>query len=485
LTNLTTLNGAAGLAAKYDYTVAPTGHRRTAAENVVITNIVRTINRVYTYDATYRLINESLSATGPVSLPSSASVGYPLDDVGNRLARTTSGFSSGTLDSATHTFDSDDRLTSDTYDANGNTTAGHVLPGSSTVNDAYDFEDRLINRNSGQIAITYDGDGNRVAKTVGGITTLFLVDDRNPTGYAQVLEGLITTNTQTPALVRAYTYGTDLISQDQLLDNGLGGFAWNVSFYGYDGHGNVRYLTDTNSAVTDTYDYDAFGTLIAHSGTTPNNYLYCGEQFDADLGLYYNRARYLNADSGRFWTRDTFEGNKYNPASLHEYFYVLANPIAFADPSGREDLTVGGVVFTSEIMGEEDKQEVQKARNGYRQARRSLCKIGKMGILNAHHVVPLFAGGLDITENIPQGPHIQLHQMLHYLLKFLQLGGGKVSSDEYESLFSEPGGEKERALVLLAVRAVATEFDAACVPQGVSPITPQIEAQIAQGDWSF
>jgi hypothetical protein len=42
--------------------------------------------------------------------------------------------------------------------------------------------------NSGAVTIVYDGDGNRVAKTVGGVTTQYLVDDLNPTGYAQVVE---------------------------------------------------------------------------------------------------------------------------------------------------------------------------------------------------------------------------------------------------------------------------------------------------------
>jgi RHS repeat-associated protein len=57
-----------------------------------------------------------------------------------------------------------------------------------------------------------------------------------------------------------------------------------------------------------TYDYDAFGNLIHSTGTTPNNYLFAGEQFDPDLGLYYNRARYLNTANGRFWSMDTYEG---------------------------------------------------------------------------------------------------------------------------------------------------------------------------------
>jgi hypothetical protein len=32
-----------------------------------------------------------------------------------------------------------------------------------------------------------DGDGNRVSETAGGVTTKYLIDSMNPTGYAQVL----------------------------------------------------------------------------------------------------------------------------------------------------------------------------------------------------------------------------------------------------------------------------------------------------------
>ena len=48
----------------------------------------------------------------------------------------------------------------------------------------------VINVNNGTILITYDGDGNRVSKTIAatGTTTYYLLDDRNPSGYVQVLE---------------------------------------------------------------------------------------------------------------------------------------------------------------------------------------------------------------------------------------------------------------------------------------------------------
>ena len=56
--------------------------------------------------------------------------------------------------------------------------------GKLTVRKKYDFENHLIQQAG--ISIVYDGDGNRHAKTVGGISTTYLVDTQNPTGYAQV-----------------------------------------------------------------------------------------------------------------------------------------------------------------------------------------------------------------------------------------------------------------------------------------------------------
>ena len=37
--------------------------------------------------------------------------------------------------------------------------------------------------NGGAVKLIYDGDGNRVAKIANGVTTQYLVDDLNPTGY--------------------------------------------------------------------------------------------------------------------------------------------------------------------------------------------------------------------------------------------------------------------------------------------------------------
>ncbi len=116
------------------------------------------------------------------------------------------------------------------------------------------------------------------------------------------------------------------------------------TIYGYDGHGSVRQLTNTAGTVTDSYDYDAFGNLINSTGSTPNNYLFAGEQYDPALGLYYNRARYLNTATGRFWSMDTYEGNDEDPLSLQKYLYGQNNPINLVDPSGHQ---IDDVVFTA------------------------------------------------------------------------------------------------------------------------------------------
>jgi RHS repeat-associated protein len=107
-------------------------------------------------------------------------------------------------------------------------------------------------------------------------------------------------------------------------------------------------LTNSNGTVTDEYEYDAYGNSFTKSGTTPNNYLYRGEQYDSDLALYYLRARYYNPATGRFVSRDPEEGYAKDPASLHKYLYAGGDPLNRIDPSGRANL-LQFVFTTAEI----------------------------------------------------------------------------------------------------------------------------------------
>jgi RHS repeat-associated protein len=263
------------------------------------------------------------------------------DPVGNRTQKTSTlpGYPGGLTN-----YNANDQLSTDTYDSDGNTTA------SNGVGYVYDFENRLVQAGGG-ISIVYDGDGNRVSKTVAGVTTNYLVDDQNPTGYAQVVSETFSGGTGARELSHAYVYGLERISEQRSYFTGTQSLTQFI-YYVYDGHGSVRALTDPTGAVTDTYDYDAFGNLIHSTGTTPNVYLYSGEQFDPDLGLYYNRARYLNTSTGRFWSMDAEEGNDDAPLSLHKYLYSQGDPINNVDPSGNEidEIAAGAMSMTLDAM---------------------------------------------------------------------------------------------------------------------------------------
>jgi RHS repeat-associated protein len=178
------------------------------------------------------------------------------------------------------------------------------------------------------------GTGNRVSEMVGSTTTKYLVDTLNPTGYSQVLDELVN-----GAVTKTYTYGLQRISENQ-----LSGSTWTPTFYGYDGHGNVRFTTSTAGAVGNTYQFDAFGAPIASTGTIANTYLYSGERFDSNLNLYHLRARYYNMLTGRFETMDQWQrkgcslSRLYSPSDLNAYAYADADPVDKVDPNGQDAL---------------------------------------------------------------------------------------------------------------------------------------------------
>lgn len=300
------LSKSASTLARYTYTHTPARLRASMTE-------LNGRTTTYAYDDANQLSSETI-ANAPQAAQNGV-ISYVLDAVGNRTARNST---VSAIPSTTNTFNGADHLNTDSYDDNDNTVAAD----GKTV--AYDFRDKLKSVNGGAITLAYDGNGNRVRKTVGGVTTNYLVDELNPTGYAQVIEELIGGQVH-----RVYTYGTMLISQRQLVSGN-----WVTSHYGYDGSENVRSLTNSAGVVTDTFDYDAFGNLVERTGTTPNNYLYRGQQFDADLGFYYQRARYYEQGRGRFLTRDEFDGVNTKPQSLHKYLYANADPVNLGDPSG-------------------------------------------------------------------------------------------------------------------------------------------------------
>ncbi len=314
----------------YFYTLGPAGNRLNVAEHNG-----RVVN--YTYDALYRLTREEI--IDPEN--GNETIEYTYDAKGNRLTKTDN---NGTT---SYTYDANDRLVSEagpgytrtyTYDANGNTITRTA--GQDSVSYRYDYENRLIHATTmaSEISYAYDVDGIRVAKTVDGESTHFLVDKNRK--YAQVLEE----RDNLDSLTASYVYGDDLISQDR---------AGTISYYHYDGLGSTRALTDDSGTVTDTYTYEAFGSLIYSTGSTQNRYLFTGEQYDPNAGFYYLRARYYDPKMGRFLTTDAFEGKLFEPISLHKYMYANMNPVMFVDPTG--EMTIGNVITVLSVVSNLNK----------------------------------------------------------------------------------------------------------------------------------
>ncbi|WP_026103152.1 RHS repeat-associated core domain-containing protein [Pseudanabaena sp. PCC 6802] len=290
---------------RFSYTLDASGNRTAIAELGG-----RTVN--YTYDKLYRLVRESAPE---------GDIAYTYDAVGNRLTKTSS---AGTT---TSTYDANDRLLSDgantySYDNNGNTTG--TATGTATIAYTYDDQNRLISAQlpTGMVRYGYDAHGIRISSATNGSTTNYLIDDNRD--YAQVLE-----ETRAGSSAR-YVYSNNLIVQTRTQARNS-----ESSFFISDALNSTRALTNSAGTVTDKYTYDAYGNLTSSTGTTANNYLYAGEQFDQNLGDYYLRARYYKPSVGRFTTRDPFEGDIMQPLSMAKYPYVHGNPVNAIDPDGR------------------------------------------------------------------------------------------------------------------------------------------------------
>jgi len=306
LNNLGVANGSANLFS-YNYTVDAAGHRTSVAEQSG-----RTVN--YGYDNLYRLTSETIASD---SSGMNGNVSYTYDPVGNRTQKvsTLPGYPGGLTN-----YNANDQLATDTYDANGNTTA------SGATGYVYDFENHLISANG--ITYVYDGDGHRISKTVNGTTTSYATTDINPTGYSQVVGESYSGNINVFGSEHQHTYFYGLDAVLELRDHYVNqNILEQQMYFVHDGHGSVRAVTGQNGAVTDTYDYDAFGVLIHQTGSTPNTTLYSGEQFDPDLGLYFNRARYLNVSTGRFWNMDSYEGCRKTQGPCISTFILVANQL--------------------------------------------------------------------------------------------------------------------------------------------------------------
>ncbi|SFG91026.1 RHS repeat-associated core domain-containing protein [Duganella sp. CF458] len=399
-------NGRRTQAAEFDASSTLAGE---ALSNPVVTND-------FEFDAYGRLMREQAHGRNPSA---DSDTKYKYDKVGNRTERART---SGAVTAITnYNYDNNDRLLSETtstgnsqvetsyaWDANGNLLSKAV--GGLQTFYGWDADNRLVEVKQGAsqaqaktvAQYAYDGNGNRVAKTEFGDNgektrqTTYLVDSTFP--FAQVLEQKEVTGASTEST--RYVWGKELIRE---VRGGQG------TFYHSDPQGSVRILAGDDGQAAGSYRYDAFGQVLEQGGTADTAYRYTGEYFDAHAGLQYNRARWVDLESGRFVSMDRFAGVPSQPISLHRYAYANDDPVNMVDPSGNE--TLGGQMAA--LDGQSSLQN--SAIAGIRQAfSRFGCDLGAAIAEQAvdygiYILIDAATGGLYVGQSVDIDNRLKQH----------------------------------------------------------------------------
>ncbi|WP_123040478.1 DNRLRE domain-containing protein [Cohnella candidum] len=313
-------------------------------------NRIQVINEIgqkitYTYDS----LNQLLSETNPKD---GTTISYSYDVLGNRTKKEIKDSAGNVVNTFSYSYDKANKLLS----VNGQAYTYETMTGSgdkagNLIQDnklkyKWDESGRLFEvRNKVDDALLgqyeYDDTGRRVKSTVNGVVTNYHYDGNSiKVLYETDANGNVT---------KLYTYSTDGVLLSMTI-TGQGTY-----YYQYNGHGDIVALTDQNQEIVASYEYDAYGNVLSNTGSLANSnpYRYAGYRYDTESGLYYLMARYYNADTGRFLSEDTYEGDLISPLSQNQHTYVINNPLKYDDHSGKcvWDLCIGETAAAIWVAG--------------------------------------------------------------------------------------------------------------------------------------
>jgi RHS repeat-associated protein len=206
---------------------------------------------------------------------------------------------------------------------------GNTLSGGGRSN-VWDSQNRLVSCNytapngvaySSQFTYGADGLRRRSMVTSNGVTNVTdtVYDASMPVeevGYAQ--------GTNTPYVSAMYLIGPrgpeyrrDVVHQS-------------VSWYVYDGLGSVVEEVDPSGNITAARKYDVYGMVRSgQSGSSSQKYVgSLGHESDANTGLIYMRARYMDPVLGRFISEDPSEDG------VNWFVYCGDEPVNHTDKTG-------------------------------------------------------------------------------------------------------------------------------------------------------
>jgi RHS repeat-associated protein len=198
------------------------------------------------------------------------------------------------------------------YDQDGNMIARIVDGGAYIL--GYDAENRLVNVTGGVTAtFVYDGDGNRVKGTVSGTTTAYLGNYFEWTG-------------STSTMKKYYYAGTTRVAMrtgSNTLNYLLG-----------DHLGSTAITTNSSGLKNSEIRYMPWGMTRYTSGSSPTTFLFTGQRFQSEIGLYFYGTRWYDPYLNRWIQPDNIIPDSYNPLDWDRYSYTRNNPIKYRDPTG-------------------------------------------------------------------------------------------------------------------------------------------------------
>ncbi|MDY6790846.1 MAG: RHS repeat-associated core domain-containing protein [Thermodesulfobacteriota bacterium] len=206
---------------------------------------------------------------------------------------------------------------------------------------SYDAENRLA-------SIEYTDSQSTVHKAeyiysgYGFLTRIKKYENSTPTGDIRLIRSgylAIQGRDANNQVVREYTWGKNM-------GGGIGGLlsmtqSGSLYNYLYDGRGNVSALLNDSQQVAASYRYDAFGNLMAKTGTLDQPFMFSTKRYDAGTGLPYYGYRFYNPAIGKWLTRDPLG----EAGGINLYGFVLNDPVNFIDPYGLEVAPEPGNAF--------------------------------------------------------------------------------------------------------------------------------------------
>jgi RHS repeat-associated protein len=204
------------------------------------------------------------------------------------------------------------------YDADGNVTAAPVNAMTIGYDPGTQRPLRIKLSRSRNVTFAYGDKGTRVLKTdSAGPASLLYVHGTAPSPLLEIRRGSAGDER------RQLVYGaTGLIAMRS------GDTVWYIS---KDHLGSVRVVVDRAGSVVAAYDYSPYGvTRSLIEGSPDIRYLFTGQEFDAETGLYNFKARLYEPRLGRFYGIDP-AGQQPSP-----YVYVANAPLRFVDRSGAD-----------------------------------------------------------------------------------------------------------------------------------------------------